>query len=219
MPTGLEKPQEAGCGLVAAARRILQVLARAPRGWALALVGAAGLLVGAGLLMLHVSKAVTYISHEAWVCANCHVMYPQYSTWNHSSHRERANCVDCHLPHDNFVHYLAIKAKDGLSDTYSYLCGKERNLAHATDETRDIIQQNCIRCHSELVDPLTFGKMSAMAGRGGANRRCWDCHREVPHGKVHGLTTTPNMEIQLRARPLPGWLQQQLEQANDRSKP
>jgi cytochrome c nitrite reductase small subunit len=195
------------------------MLLRAPRCWALALVGAAGLLAGTGLLMLHVSKAVTYIKSDSWVCANCHVMYPQYATWNHSSHRERTNCSDCHLPHDNLVHYLVAKGQDGLRDSYLYLTRSERNRFDAGEHTRKMIQENCLRCHSELVDPLAWGKMSSMVGQGGQDRLCWDCHREVPHGRIKGLTTTPEAEIQLRSRPLPEWLRRQLEDSSKRSEP
>lgn len=171
---------------------------------------AAGLLLGTGLWVLHVSKGLSYLSSASIVCANCHVMNTQYATFNHSSHRQRANCVDCHLPHDNPVHYLLIKAKDGLKDTVLFLLRREQNIATATDETRSIILENCIRCHTELVDSVAWGRMGLDPGRPGAERRCWECHKDVPHGRIHGLTTVPDMELQLQGAAVPDWLKERL---------
>ena len=43
------------------------------------------------------SQMLSYLSSEPEVCINCHTMNTHYSTWQHSSHREEATCVDCHM--------------------------------------------------------------------------------------------------------------------------
>ena len=36
---------------------------------------------------------------------------------------------------------------------------------------------------------------------------CWDCHRDVPHGNVRGLSSAPNARVPLADTPIPNWLQ------------
>ena len=59
------------------------------------------------------SKMLSYLSSDPKVCINCHTMNVHYDTWQHSSHRNRATCVDCHLPRDSFVNKMLAKARDG----------------------------------------------------------------------------------------------------------
>jgi cytochrome c nitrite reductase small subunit len=37
--------------------------------------------------------------------------------------------------------------------------------------------------------------------------RCWDCHRETPHGRVRGLAAVPYEHIPLPGRVTPVWLE------------
>ncbi|MBU0764814.1 MAG: hypothetical protein KJ607_08270 [Bacteroidetes bacterium] len=42
-----------------------------------------------------------HLSDNPETCMNCHIMAPQFATWNHSSHREVTGSNDCHreVPH------------------------------------------------------------------------------------------------------------------------
>lgn len=140
------------------------------------------------------SKMLSYLSSDPKVCINCHTMNTHYATWQHSSHRERATCVECHLPRDSFANKMLAKAKDGYNHsmamtfkTYGY------NLRASADAAKRI-QDNCIACHSEIVSQMIdnsklYGNVDADVQMG---RKCWDCHREVPHGTTRNLTTTQN---------------------------
>ena len=59
-----------------------------------------GLIAGVGGYTLVYAKALSYMSSDPEVCANCHIMNSQYDSWQKSSHHAVAGCVDCHLPHD-----------------------------------------------------------------------------------------------------------------------
>ncbi len=52
-----------------------------------------------------------------------------------------------------------------------------------------------------------------MEAQRGAGKACWDCHREVPHGGMNTLSSTPNAETQtpIPSSPVPQWLQNLLE--------
>jgi cytochrome c nitrite reductase small subunit len=53
----------------------------------------------------------------------------------------------------------------------------------ASQKTRDIIQSNCIRCHQATVETVMMGPQPF-------DRYCWDCHRDVSHGK-RGASAVP----------------------------
>ena len=68
----------------------------------------AGLVFGLAAYLTIESKAPSYLSTDSKACANCHVMLSAYNTWEQSSHRENAKCVDCHIPHNNVVNKYVV---------------------------------------------------------------------------------------------------------------
>ncbi len=74
-----------------------------PANWQIPVIILLGAITGLGFYILRISNAASYLSDAPETCINCHVMNPQYATWNHSSHREVATCTDCHVPHNNVI--------------------------------------------------------------------------------------------------------------------
>jgi cytochrome c nitrite reductase small subunit len=151
--------------------------------------GLLGCCVGGGLYLATISNAASYLSDDPKACINCHVMEPEYASWQHSSHARVATCNDCHVPHDSTINKYWFKAKDGLRHSYLYTTGQERQVIQAIDESKKVIQANCLRCHGDLVAEARTPMGHTLA------RSCTDCHREVPHGRVHSLSSTPNAAI------------------------
>lgn len=177
-----------------------------PTKWRLPVVIAAGVFVGLGLFVIYVSRAYSYLSDEPTTCINCHVMAPQYVTWNHSSHREWTNCNDCHVPQDYVFNTYYFKAKDGLRHATIFTLRNEPQVIFIKDEGKEVVQQNCIRCHSSvLTDHRTLMKTNEY-DKFRKERKCWDCHREVPHGRVNSLSSVPNARVPLPQSPVPEWL-------------
>ncbi len=144
--------------------------------------------------VVHESKALSYLSSDPKVCINCHTMNTHYATWQHSSHRDRASCVDCHLPRDSFVNKMLAKAKDGYNHSMAMTFGDYGYNLRASASAATRIQDNCISCHESVVSQMLDN--SKLYSRNDSHvqmgRRCWDCHREVPHGTTRNLTTTQN---------------------------
>ncbi|HSH52035.1 MAG TPA: NapC/NirT family cytochrome c [Bacteroidales bacterium] len=69
-----------------------------PPQWKFPVIIILGILVGLSSYSFYISKAHSYLSDNPQTCINCHIMVPQYATWNHSSHREITHCNDCHVP-------------------------------------------------------------------------------------------------------------------------
>ena len=151
--------------------------------------------IGVFAYVVHISKALSYLSSDPKACINCHVMNTQYATWQHSSHAQTAGCVDCHLPRDNMVNKYIAKAKDGYNHTVAFTFNTYKNAIKISDDGAKRVQENCISCHASLNAQVIsnsdlnhkYDDPSVATGR-----RCWECHKDVPHGKVRGLSSTPN---------------------------
>jgi len=138
-------------------------------------IGILALIVALGTFVF-VAEPFSYMGTNASTCNNCHVMDAAYENWYHAPHEKVTECVDCHLPHDNFVNYWFEKGKTGTHDVFYFVTGQTPNLIRAKPETQAIIQGNCIRCHKDTVENIMMGPQAF-------ERHCWDCHRSVAHGQ------------------------------------
>jgi cytochrome c nitrite reductase small subunit len=164
--------------------RHLLTLAWVPAVWRLPVWIGLGVFAGLGVTTIHVSRALSYMSDAPETCMNCHVMTQAYETWNHSSHRNVAVCNDCHVPHTSLVETYAFKAEDGLRHSKVFTLRQEPQVIQLSAGAIPVVQENCLRCHQALV-----GDIHLRAWKPGDNR-CWDCHREVPHSRVHSLSSS-----------------------------
>lgn len=177
-----------------------------PGKWKMSVLILAGIGVGIAFFILHISRAPSYISDKPETCTNCHIMAPQYATWSHSSHREHAHCNDCHVPHNNVINKYFFKAKDGLRHATIFTLRMEPQVIFIKDAGREVVQDNCIRCHSRLLTDSKLLMRTAQYQHFRTDRECWECHREVPHGRVNSLSSTPNARVPLPPSPVPSWL-------------
>lgn len=143
-------------------------------------IAAAVLTLG---FFIFVTDAPAYGGSAPETCANCHVMDSQYENWYHAPHENFTECVDCHLPHENKVVYYLEKGRQGAKDVYAFATGSIPIAIRASDRTREIIQNNCIRCHEDTVETVMMGAQPY-------DRNCWDCHRNVSHGE-RGASLVP----------------------------
>lgn len=178
------------------------------RKWKVFGIVVCGMVVGGGGLFLYLLRAHTYLGDEPAACVNCHIMAPYYATWFHSSHSRDATCNDCHVPHENAVKKWTFKGMDGMRHVAAFLTHGESQVIQANKESAQVIMNNCIRCHTQLnTEFVKTGKIDYMMAKVGEGKACWDCHRDVPHGGMNSLSSTPNALVPYPASPLPQWLQ------------
>ena len=158
-----------------------------PRAWRLPSFLMLGILAGAGLFVSYISRAASYLSDSPETCVNCHVMNTQYVTWQHSSHAQVATCNDCHVPHDNIVSHYGFKAKDGLWHSTVFTMHWEPQVIHLSKGAVPVVEENCRRCHAQVVEDVSQSVHQP------GDERCWDCHREVPHGRVRSQSSGPTI--------------------------
>lgn len=116
-------------------------------------------------------KGSLLLNDKPEFCVSCHTMRKEYNNWSHSAHRNWAACGDCHVPQQTVVTKLAGKLRDGLNHGYAYAFNKIPDPIRIKKHGSETVMQNCIRCHSRLVEKINKD-----------GRKCWECHRGLPHG-------------------------------------
>ncbi len=148
------------------------------------------------ILMAVHAQMPSYLSKDPKACINCHVMDTQYTTWQHSAHGVAGvTCVECHLPTDSFVGKYYAKTVDGWNHSVAFTMDTYDHAMKISDYGAERVQKNCISCHSSMTSEINanadkYHNFDDPAVENG--RRCWDCHKSVPHGKVRSVTSTPH---------------------------
>ena len=125
-------------------------------------------LIAGVVLTVGVAIAMT-ATDQAMFCGSCHSMDAAELTHSRSVHAALA-CNDCHAPH-NLLAKIPFKAKEGTRDVVATLTSSVPDLIHPGEETRQVIQGNCRRCHSATTTGVVMQSKAY----------CTDCHRHVPH--------------------------------------
>jgi cytochrome c nitrite reductase small subunit len=187
--------------------KILHALIPPPE-WKVPVIIALGVLFGMGLLIFRISNASSYLSDNPQACINCHVMTPQYATWQRSSHVKVASCNDCHVPHENFLRTYAFKASDGTRHAFMFTFRLEPQVIRIKEAGLNVVQDNCIRCHYNYANETSLVAVSGIMAKHGEGKLCFDCHRGVPHGLVNSLSSHPFARVPQLTPVMPEWIQE-----------
>jgi len=182
-----------------------------PANWKIPVILVSGILAGLFLYVAHISRVASYLSDDPSTCMNCHIMAPQYATWSHSAHREKTNCNDCHVPHNNVVNKYYFKAKDGMRHATIFTLRREPQVIFIKEEGKRVVQENCIRCHSDLLTDEKVLNYTVVYQHERTERPCWECHRETPHGRVNSLSSVPYARVPVPESTVPSWLKRNRE--------
>lgn len=148
---------------------------------ALLLAVLTGVLLGVGGYTFRYAEGLSYFSADPKACVNCHIMQPQYDSWQKASHHSVATCVDCHLPHDFVGKYLA-KAENGYHHSKAFTLQDFHEPIMIKQKNSDILQANCVDCHESMVHEMGPGATTAPDAIS-----CVHCHSDVGHGERLGL--------------------------------
>lgn len=144
-------------------------------------VGVVALIAVLGVGM-YVTEFTTYLGDNPTTCNNCHVMDNVYEGWYHAGHKNWTTCSECHTPHALIPKYY-VKALSGYHHVTAFSFGNIPVAIRAKESSREVVQENCVRCHQETVSGIMEGPMPM-------DRYCFDCHRSVAHGQ-RGVSILP----------------------------
>ena len=140
---------------------------------------AAGLAIGLGGYTFLYAKGGSYLTNDPSACANCHIMQDYYDAWIKSSHRPVAVCNDCHTP-KGFVAKYANKASNGFWHSFAFTSGRFPDPLRIKPHNREITEQACRKCHSEIVDAIETPQIET-AHEAAPRLSCIRCHASVGH--------------------------------------
>lgn len=137
-----------------------------------------GIAAGVGFFTFGYAEGLSYFRKDPAACRNCHIMNDAFDSWQKSGHHAAAACVDCHLPHGFVEKYLA-KAENGYHHSKGFTFQDFHEPIRIKEKNSAILQENCVRCHRDLV----HGLVESVSSREGSVR-CVHCHADVGHGPV-----------------------------------
>jgi cytochrome c nitrite reductase small subunit len=138
----------------------------------LSLFAAGGVVVG--VIVGGLSAALLESTDSPEFCSTCHIMDSAFGSFTESNHA-LLDCNDCHAPAKPWLLKMTFKARAGAGHMYMNTIGRGEipDVLHATSETAEVVNENCIRCHAPSQVLISHD----------AKENCADCHRSVPHGR------------------------------------
>lgn len=107
-------------------------------------------------------------------CGTCHVMDYEVTTLAKSAHRDLA-CLDCHGA-QGFVEKPVEEVKSASRHLFIFMTNATPDVIKPQHESLEIIQSNCAQCHAQRIEQVHVGNAET-------GKFCFDCHRNVPHGR------------------------------------
>ena len=159
---------------------------RCSKRW-LVIASLAGMAIGVAAFTFDYAAGLSYLSSDPKACVNCHIMNDQFDSWRKGPHHSFATCNDCHVP-PHFPDKYVAKARNGYHHSMGFTFQPPRPDAlgardvfeepiQIKQKNSQILQDNCLRCHGDLVHDIVRGSTWADNAI-----RCVACHRAVGHG-------------------------------------
>lgn len=150
-------------------------------------------IISSGILivLLLSTFGVTWATSLPKFCATCHIMKPEYATWQASDHSQ-VDCVACHVD-PGLINALKHKVV-ATKELYMYVAKKYQLPIQMTEKIPD---SRCLKCHSlkRKVSP-SYPDLNIPHQRHHDNGiTCVTCHKGVAHGQIasRGVTTTGDL--------------------------
>ncbi len=139
---------------------------------------------------------IHHTSDDAF-CTNCHSHQPIGTSYRESLHGGnnaqgwRATCAQCHIPHDNSLHYLWVKTVHGIRDPLVELVTDPYDIDwHAHREKREhyVYDSACMGCHKNLEGRSLANSKAFLPHRDyfaqPDEHKCVSCHKHVGHNAL-----------------------------------
>jgi cytochrome c nitrite reductase small subunit len=100
---------------------------------------------------------------------------------------------------------------DGTRHSFMFTFKMEPQVIQIHEAGASVVQENCIRCHSNQVRNTKEKFVAVSNTEHGAGKLCWQCHRETPHGRVNSLAAVPYARVPISSSVLPSWMEKYLK--------
>lgn len=138
------------------------------------------------VVLFVLTVVLTVITYTAWrktvpskICGACHMMKPEYYTWQVSTH-SRVNCVSCHID-PGPVSFLKFN-QSGIKHLYSAAIG---DYVSPIRKLKPVADGACERCHEINGLPGSTKKVLVPHDIHKSKRvNCTKCHRGIVHFNI-----------------------------------
>lgn len=135
-------------------------------------------MAGLSIFTLQYAEGLSYFSTDPRACTNCHIMQPQFDSWQKASHHGVARCIDCHLPQSFVAKYMG-KAENGYYHSKGFAFQDFHEPIVINAKNSQILQRNCLGCHEPMTSDMLVSNQDSLG--------CVHCHATVGHGEKAGL--------------------------------
>ena len=138
-----------------------------------------------------------HLTSDDEFCSGCHSHEPIGSSYRDSLHGGNnptgwtASCSQCHIPHDNSLHYLWVKGIHGVVDPTMELLKNPYDIdwhGHREKRERYVYDSACLSCHKKLESRSLANTRAFLPHRDYfANPdefKCVSCHKHVGHDQL-----------------------------------
>jgi len=156
-----------------------------------------GILVGLPTVVILswvVTDSVLHATSDEDFCGGCHTMSPVVMAYREDVHggagttAVQAKCINCHVPHDNPVNYMWMKARFGMHDAWAQLTYDLDAIDWQEKRKKReefVFDSGCLTCHSNLERASEKSPKSFVAHKPyfleTTKKKCVTCHQSVGH--------------------------------------
>lgn len=137
------------------------------------------LISGLLLAVLLSTAGALKLTMSPQFCARCHVMNPEYTTWQASSHLNVA-CTDCHIKPG--LGNLVVHKISAVKELVLYATGLYHRPIKMSHKLDDVV---CTQCHSSNREFTPAGDLIIPHQKHAVKKvLCVECHSGVAHGNI-----------------------------------
>ncbi|WP_290576611.1 cytochrome c3 family protein [Ketobacter sp.] len=139
-----------------------------------------------------------HLTSDYEFCTRCHSHKPIGTSYREDLHGGnnpagwRARCSDCHIPHDNALHYLWVKAVHGVVDPTMEILQDPLDIDwHGNRQNREryVYDSGCLQCHkfiqhTSMANGKAFLPHRKYFSGEETGLRCVGCHQHVGHANL-----------------------------------
>ncbi|MCK9175220.1 MAG: NapC/NirT family cytochrome c [Desulforhopalus sp.] len=156
------------------------------------LVVVLGIIIGLGIALV----SAEMIERTAGVefCSSCHSMEGMVEAYGNATHGGnnkvsfRAKCTACHLPHDNVLHYIIVKAESGMKDVLgeAFWVDSVDFVGNLKNREEFVYTSGCLQCHDMEAMKYDIPKayLAHKDFKNGVVKSCVRCHEHVGHKNI-----------------------------------
>ncbi|MBM9518713.1 NapC/NirT family cytochrome c [Desulforhopalus vacuolatus] len=151
-----------------------------------------GIIIGLGIAL--VSAEMIEKTADVEFCSSCHSMEGVVEAYGNAIHGGnnkagfRAKCTACHLPHDNVLHYVMVKAESGMKDVLgeAFWVDSVDFVGNLKNREEFVYTSGCLQCHDMEAMKYDIPKayLAHKDFKNGVVKSCVRCHENVGHKNI-----------------------------------